>query len=123
MNLRLKPILLTAVLQVVCLFSISANAFNLLFLKDAPVAEFDLVDTGLMVENFYHAMNAGEDGVVSEWKNMDTGHSGSVKLIKTVSNDEKTCREVEVSNSTKDNSALSQLLFCKVNGGKWEIAE
>ena len=118
----MKPIFLLPV-TLICLLASPAYGFNLLFLRDAPVAEFDSVDTGLMVENFYYAMNNGENGVTSSWENEDTGHFGAVTPLDSVKDGNKTCRNVRVENSAKSNSGTSNFKFCKEVGGKWLISE
>ena len=110
-------------LTLISLLAFPAYGFNLLFLKDAPVAEFDSVDTSLMVENFYDAMNNGEDGVTSEWKNEDTGHFGSATPLTTVVEGNTTCRTVRIESNAKSNSGVSNFKFCKEVGEKWLISE
>ena len=105
------------------LVTAQAQAFNLLFLKDSPVADFDSVDTGLMVEAFYHAMNDTEDGVASEWKNEDTGHYGVIVPSATAVEGSQTCRDVMIENHSKDNTAVSNLRFCKTDGDRWAVVE
>jgi len=110
-------------LTFVCLFTFPAYGFNLLFLKDAPVAEFDSVDTSLMIENFYDALNNGESGVASRWENEDTGHSGAITPLNLVKDGNTTCRNVKVENSATNNSGTSHFKFCKEVGEKWLISE
>lgn len=106
------------------LFASSAVfAFNLLFLKDAPVAEFDSIDTGLMLESFYHAMDNNDDGVSEEWVNEDSGHHGSVTPLDQTSVGTTTCRRVKVENHATVNSGISEFKFCKEDGNKWLISE
>ena len=100
-----------------------AQAFNLLFLKDSPVAEFDSVDTGLMVEAFYHAMNDTGDGTVTEWKNEDSGHHGSFVPSATSDEGGRTCRDVRIENHARSNSAVSNLRFCKTEGERWAVVK
>lgn len=103
------------------LVATQAQAFNLLFLKDSPVADFDSVDTGLMVENFYHAMENTDDGVVSEWKNEDSGNFGSVVPSGTTVEGDQTCREARIENHAESNSAVSNLKFCRTVGERWSV--
>jgi surface antigen len=120
---RVARFLLLPLLPLMLLMSMSAYAFNLLFLKDAPVAEFDSIDTGLMMESFYHAMDNNDNGVGAEWENQDTGHHGIVTPLDRTRLDNITCRNVEVENNATINSGRSQFKFCREDGGKWLISE
>ena len=114
---------LCALAAATLLVTSQAQAFNLLFLKDSPVADFDSVDTGLMVETFYHAMNDTEDGTVSEWKNEDSGHYGSIIPSATSIDGDRTCRDVKIENHARNNSAVSNLRFCKTQGERWAVVK
>jgi len=118
----MKPIALLP-LTLICLLAFPAYGFNLLFLRDAPVAEFDSVDTSLMIENFYDAMNNGENGVTSSWENEETGHSGAITPLNSVKDGNTTCRNVRVENNATTNSGTSHFKFCKEVGEKWLISE
>lgn len=122
--IRIARILLYTLLFTSSLFvASSAFAFNLLFLKDAPVAEFDSIDTGLMLESFYHAMDNNDDGVAAEWNNEDSGHHGAVTPLDRTHMDNITCRKVKVENHATVNSSISEFKFCKEEDGKWLISE
>ena len=106
-----------------CGLSPAAFAFNLLFLRDSPVAQFTPEDTGLMVENFYYAMDENEDGEIAEWKNEETGNFGSTLPFNTTQEGDNTCRRVVIENTARDQHAKSEYKFCKAPEGKWVVAQ
>lgn len=113
------------ILVVLLLFGLTpaAFAFNLLFLRDSPVAQFTPEDTGLMVENFYHAMNENEDGEIAEWKNEDSGNFGSILPLNTTQEGDSKCRRVVIENSARGLHAKSEYKFCKAPEGKWLVTQ
>lgn len=106
-----------------CLVSSTAIAFNALFLKDSPVANFSPEDTSMMMDNLMSAMDNNDNGVVTEWKNEATGNFGSIMPLDLTEEGDTTCRHVVIENNADGQHGKSEFKLCKAADGKWLVAQ
>lgn len=117
MNIRLLVFFL-----VTSQLSISAYAFNIQFLEDAPASKFDDQDWNLLVQAVDTALEGIPRGEVLYWENEKSGHLGSVTMMGSKLSNGQLCRYLrvynEVSPTTKGESIIK---FCKQENGEWKI--
>lgn len=104
-------------------FPAHGYSFNINFLEDAPVAQFNEEDVDLMLNNFYKAMDNNQDGESSEWKNEKTGHHGIATPLNTIEGADGVCRNVKIENFASSEKGTSEFRFCKASDGEWQIVE
>ncbi|HSV59895.1 MAG TPA: RT0821/Lpp0805 family surface protein [Variovorax sp.] len=100
----------------------AAQATDLLFLKNSPASKFTAADFKLLRANLEKALAGPPDGPALEWKNDQTGASGSVTPVGV---DEgaapKKCRKLRVANAYKLMKDEGVYIFCMGNTGKWAL--
>jgi surface antigen len=100
----------------------SAQAANLAFMKDAPIARFTDQDMQLFTQTLNGVLDSGADGEARKWSNPDTKAGGEVKAIKSFARDAMPCRRVAIKNKAKGRSNSGQYNFCKKPTGEWAPA-
>ena len=109
------------ILLVLLLVGISnSHAANMQFLKYSPVASFSSEDFEMLQTTADKALQDNEDGQISEWKNPETGSSGSITPLNTSTIDGMHCRKTKIVNHSKHQSGHSTFTFCKVDK-QWKI--
>ena len=119
----LFPLLFSALLLSPLLFSTPASAFNLLFLRDSPVAEFSEADIEMMIDAFDDAMDNYADGIARSWKNGKSGHFGQITPLDKTQEGDRTCRNVDIENSAGSKTGVSRFKYCKENNGQWQFIQ
>ncbi len=104
------------------LFIFSGNllAVNMQYLKYSPVAAFTNEDFLMLQETAVKALNSNQDGQVSMWKNIETGHKGSITPLNSSTIDGMQCRKTRISNASQSGIGESTFVFCK-NKDQWKI--
>lgn len=92
---------------------------NLRWLNDSAVRFFTERDWEIVTEAGRKALNEGKDGETVSWENPETGHSGSLTPLKTVTTNGATCRQLKVVNSARGTMADSIYEFCQEPDGRW----
>ncbi len=101
------------------LFS-NAQAVNMQYLKYSPVSEFTDTDFELLQTTGVQALNEYKNGQMSEWKNEETGHSGTITPLDTSEINGYNCRKTRISNHTQEKDGQAVFTFCKIDG-HWKI--
>lgn len=114
MRLNSLLILLTGLL------SVNAYAVNMQYLKYSPVAAFTSEDFAMLQTTGKKALEENKDGQLSEWKNPQTGHSGSITPLNSKTIDGMHCRKVRFLNRTANISGQAIYTFCQVDE-QWKI--
>lgn len=100
----------------------SAQATDLLFLKNSPASKFNAADFKLMRASLEKALAGPAEGPPLEWKNEQTGASGSVTPAGAdESAAPKKCRKLRVANAYKLMKDEGVYTFCMGNTGKWAL--
>lgn len=98
-------------------------ALDLTFLDQAPIRFMNDADIDLMEATVTEVLDQAADGETRNWSNDDTGHSGSVKAVKSFTEDDLDCRRVEITNlaaKATRGSASSMMDLCKIESD-WRI--
>ena len=100
----------------------SAFANNLSFLKQAPVAAFTDQDYALMMENVELVLADATTPVKRDWKNSQTGHSGTAETL-VVFNGPKgeSCKRLRVTSKAGSRDGKAMYTLCKGDAG-WQLA-
>lgn len=109
------------VLLLLCLgFTATAYGINMRYLKYSPVSQFTEKDFEIMKETGLKVLNESKEGETSQWQNPQTGHSGSIQLIKNMNTKERTCKKLQIINQTAERYGKSVFVFCLQEDGKWK---
>lgn len=101
----------------------SAQAVNLSFLRNTPIAAFTDEDIVIARDHIRKALNNGKNGEVVEWENTNSGAAGEYTLLKTYQRNGATCRRIKVIHRTKKRHAESTHNFCQTPTGTWQWAQ
>jgi surface antigen len=94
---------------------------NTWFIQDTPLGTMSQEDRQMYKRTLDEALDSGAVGQTKEWRNPETGNSGSVKVIKDFSRQESTCRRVETFAQTKSLKNRARWNFCKQPSGEWKV--
>ncbi len=108
------------ILTFVVFISTNSYAVNMQYLKYSPVASFTTEDFNMLQTTGKKALEENKDGQLSEWKNPETGHSGSITPLNSKTIDGMHCRKVRFLNRTENISGQAIYTFCRVDN-KWKI--
>lgn len=117
-NGPLKTITMIAALLAV---SSVTPAANLGFLRNALIRDLSDSDWQQLVETTIDALENAPDGAKREWRNADTGHFGSVRVIKTFETHDLPCRKIALTNHTASQTGSGAFTLCKVGGQGWRL--
>jgi hypothetical protein len=104
--------------------AIGAQAANLAFLNDTPIAYMKQRDNDSIKHAVLNGLNDRKDGESFTWVNDGTGNS--VKIDATITMDStstdggRTCRSLAVELNAKGQSMHLRPSFCK-QGGAWQL--
>lgn len=101
--------------------SYSSLGFNLGFLDDAPIAEFNEKDIEIMLDTLDKALNNGADGVEVKWDNPETGNNGIITPLNSTTQDGKACRRTLLKTFSRTFSGSSQYRLCKDDDDQWKV--
>ena len=96
-------------------------AQNMFFLRDAPISFMDREDKAMMMRNYEQALDSLPDGDTNGWHNPKTGNSGTATPLKTMKENGRTCRLLEITNDAGGQSAHSEWTLCKTKNG-WKVS-
>ncbi|KXU88484.1 hypothetical protein CI15_11230 [Paraburkholderia monticola] len=104
--------------------SIGAQAANLAFLNDTPLAYMHQRDNDSIKHAVMSALNDKKDGESFTWVNDGTGNSvkidANITMDSTSTDGGRTCRALGVVLNAKGQSINLRPNFCKV-GGAWQL--
>lgn len=101
--------------------SYSCLGFNIGFLDDAPIAEFNDKDIEMMLDTMDQALDNEVDGVEVKWKNANTGNNGTITPLNSTTQDGKNCRHTLIKTFSRTFSGSSQYQLCKDDDGEWKV--
>lgn len=94
---------------------------NLDLTDNSPAAQFTDKDWTLLKEQAKEVLNNKESGISAFWNNAESGHTGSIKSIgPIVENDGTVCRNLEFVNKIMHSVTTTQTTLCKQRGGVWQ---
>lgn len=95
--------------------------FNIGFLDDAPIAEFNNKDIEMMLDALSTTLDTEADGVEVKWKNSKTGNNGTITPLNSTTQDGRDCRRTLLKTFSRTFSGSSQYLLCKDEDGEWKV--
>jgi surface antigen len=105
--------------------TVCAQAANLDFLHDTPLAYMKQRDIDSIKHAVFSALNDRKDGESVTWVNDGTGNSvkidANITPSGTTSNGARTCRDMAVVLNAKGQSVNLRPTFCKQGGGAWQM--
>lgn len=113
---------LTSALSI-ALFMLPASVFaaGWQWLESSPASHFNAEDKKIMRSTTAKVLNEGKDGVKIGWENPETGHSGSIMPMDTVTQNGLTCRKTRFFNSAEGLSSTQVHRLCKQTDGSWKL--
>ena len=117
-----KTVINIAAIISLVLMAVPLLAQNAWFLNSAPVAYLTDEDIEILLSTLQSALNEQPDGDSVNWSNLNTGHSGSIKLLDTHPDYDTTCRQLEIVNQAAGRSGRGTYRMCKADDGKWKFA-
>ncbi len=102
------------------LFVLPAQAYQMDFLKSAPVYYFSNQDLKLYTAAGEKALEKTKDGVKVSWKNPSSDSFGEITPISTTRQNGRTCRTLKIFNSAKGRQETSSTTLCRYPSG-WKI--
>ncbi len=113
----------TAMITALLVVSSATSAANLGFLRNTLIRDLSDTDWQQLVETTIDALENAPDGAKREWRNAETGHYGSVRLIRTFESYDLPCRKIALTNHTAAQTGTSAFTLCKVEGKGWRLLE
>jgi surface antigen len=62
------------------------------------------------------------DGESRPWSNPQTGHSGTITLLRSYRRGNMPCRDAQLNSQLKERNVVCVLPVCQVADGSWKIA-
>lgn len=118
-----KKVATAALLALTFALPTLVQGLDLGFLDQAPIRFFNAADMDMMEAAADEVLDSAADGEGRDWRNDQSGNSGSVKAIRSFTKDGNDCRRVEVVNNAAKatkGSNRSQLDLCKIES-TWKI--
>jgi surface antigen len=107
-----------------CLLSAGAAQAQVLnMLGASPLSKFNATDNKLFMAAIDKALNEGNDGAATAWKNEKTPAEGVVTPQKSFTSSGMKCRELLIANSYRTLRGESVHTFCKASNGKWKLQQ
>jgi surface antigen len=103
--------------------ALPAHAFDLSFLRQAPIRYFNDADTQMMDATLNAVLNTPRDEVRKTWENAATGNGGEVTSLYSYAKDGYECRRVQLTNharKAREGAAKSLVDMCQVDGA-WKL--
>lgn len=96
---------------------------NLTFLQDAPGVTFTDEDRRLQSEAAYAVLTDPNPRLFKEWKNPQTGHSGSFHGLGNLRSEEGLhCRKIKILSQADNRKNQMTLPVCQTTDGAWMFA-
>ena len=99
----------------------AAEAANVNFLSDAPIAYMNEDDQRLFREAVFKALDDTADGQTVNWSNPKTKAGGEIKLIRTDDMHGDLCRIAQVHNKAGGRENRGVYRACKNAKGDWRL--
>jgi surface antigen len=87
---------------------------------DSPIARFTKEDHALSKQAAREALDSAPDGQAVTWSNPNTKATGSVKPLKTLTENGMTCRLTQFDNEAAGKKGRVRYKLCKTADGSWK---
>ncbi len=124
MGKHLQSLLCAGVLS--CVIAVpEAQAFNLRFLAETPIAYLKPKDKTSITAAVNELLNSKKDDEAQNWTNEGLGNITRVQAELTATDtttvDDKTCRKLHVALHAKGQDQTLSMQVCKVGSGSWVL--
>ncbi len=116
----MRPIPKLTALCLSGLLPLTAAAFDMHFLDQAPMRYFTKQDMDQFQATVDLALDETASGDSRQWTNDASGSSGTVKVANEFTEDGLSCRRLAITNRTKQAEARSVVDMCIVDG-VWKV--
>jgi hypothetical protein len=100
--------------------AVAAQAANLNYLKNSPVAYFQQDDTDMMMKNANAVLDSSDANAKKEWSNPRTGASGWAQVVgQFATSDGTPCKRLRLGNKAAQVEGESTYTVCKYPGRGW----
>ena len=103
------------------LLTASAEA-QLLFGSRLGQAYYQGDDAKIIMQVGADMLRNAPDGESRPWSNPQTGHSGTITVLRSYKRGNLPCRDAKVNSQLKEGSVAYVLPVCQVADGSWKIA-
>jgi hypothetical protein len=105
-----------------CALAVAAQAANLGYLKNSPVAYFQQADTDLMLKNANEVLDSSDPNAKKDWSNPRTGASGSAQVLgQFTASDGAPCKRLRIMNKVPQAEGEATYTVCKYSGRGWVL--
>ncbi|WP_429281924.1 RT0821/Lpp0805 family surface protein [Paraburkholderia sp. GAS41] len=105
--------------------TVGAEAANLGFLSDTPIAYMKERDIASVKKAVFSALDSKQDGEAATWVNDGTGNSvhidATITPLSTAKDGDRTCRDTTVVLNAKGQSMTLRPQFCRAGSGVWQL--
>jgi len=101
---------------------IQAAEAQLLFGSRLGEALYQGDDTKIIAQVGGDMLRNAADGETRPWSNPQTGHGGSITIIRSYKRGEMPCRDARVNSSAEQRNITYVLPLCRIADGTWKIA-
>ena len=108
-------------LAMFALLTASAEA-QLLFGSRLGQAHYQGDDTKIIMRVGADMLRNAPDGESRPWSNPQTGHSGTITMLRSYKRGDLPCRDAKVNSQLKERNVVYVLPVCQVADGSWKIA-
>ncbi len=95
---------------------------NLTFLEKSPISYLTASDEVLLRAAWAEALDECADGETVEWRNEESGHFGSIRVLDTHEDFGTTCRTVRSRTRAGGLEGGGRWRVCKADDGSWRFA-
>lgn len=95
---------------------------QLLFGSRVGQAHLSVEDTKIIMQVGADMLRTASDGESRPWSNPQTGHSGTITIIRSYERDGMPCRDTRVSSVLDKRNVTYALPVCQVADGTWKFA-
>jgi surface antigen len=109
-------------LALLCVVPRGGYASNWAFLDNAPMTYFTEEDMRMYQDALGQALNEASDGDTRTWSNPATGASGEIRLMRTLHEQDTTCRVTRIRSTARGYTETGNYRVCKQDDGSWTIS-
>ena len=91
--------------------------------KRLPVNHYSAEDIEIVRPVIREALENGTNGEAVEWRNADSGHSGSITPLSDTEQNNRRCRQTRFTSFTQGEQAVSEFFLCRQPDGVWAVEE
>jgi len=102
------------------MFPLTASAFDMRFLDQAPMRFFTNEDMNLFQTTVDQALDETAAGDSRQWANTTSGSAGEIRVVNDFTENDLSCRRLSITNRTKQTEGRSVVETCKVDG-VWKV--